>query len=220
MRPPMTQIWPHSLPKNHLESAISFPLLIRLLPHLQEDLNSIKVTRKILVSYLLLKHWNHWMLRAWNHLVRILRLSLQKMENPILLLVNCTWSWSSFKISFLKMIWGQLKFWNFWSDMIAFQMQALHIELCWLFLWLLHQRNEAIKVLLALYNDTGKAQRFGYDSTWKWHVGENWLWAHRWRFYFKECPKNKVLQVKIGTIILKISHLYITCYFCLILLDY
>ena len=56
MRPPMTQIWPHSLPKNHLESAISFPLLIRLLPHLQEDLNSIKVTRKILVSYLLLKH--------------------------------------------------------------------------------------------------------------------------------------------------------------------
>ena len=28
----------------------------------------------------------------------------------------------------------------------------------------------AIKVLLAFYDDTRKAQRFGYDSTWEWQL--------------------------------------------------
>jgi hypothetical protein len=39
-------------------------LLIKLFPLLLEDLNSIKVTRKYLVSYLLLMHCVHWIIRA------------------------------------------------------------------------------------------------------------------------------------------------------------
>ena len=72
-----------------------------------------------------------------------LRQPLQEMK---ILIVNCMWSWGSFEISILKiLIWAQLKFWKFWSDMIAFHMQLLHIELCWLFMWLLHRQNETFQ---------------------------------------------------------------------------
>ena len=39
-------------------------------------------------------------------------------------------------------------------------------------------------------------------------------------FISKNAQRIKFFKWRIGTIILKISHLYITCYFCLILLDY
>ena len=39
-------------------------LLIKQFPHLQQDLNNTRVTNKILVSYLPLKHYSHWMTRV------------------------------------------------------------------------------------------------------------------------------------------------------------
>jgi hypothetical protein len=39
-----------------------YSLLIKLFPCLQRDLNNIKITRKMLVSYLHLKHYNHWIM--------------------------------------------------------------------------------------------------------------------------------------------------------------
>ena len=53
-----------NLQRNHLESTIFYLLLIKLFLHLQRDLNSIKVTKRILVSYLLLTNYNHLIIRA------------------------------------------------------------------------------------------------------------------------------------------------------------
>ena len=39
-------------------------LLIKQFPQLQEDLNNTRVTNKILISYLPLKHYSHWMTRV------------------------------------------------------------------------------------------------------------------------------------------------------------
>jgi len=53
-----------NLQRNQLESTIFYLLLIKLFLHLQRDLNSIKVTKRILVSYLLLTNYSHWIIRA------------------------------------------------------------------------------------------------------------------------------------------------------------
>jgi len=61
MRTQMKQMQlPLSLQRNHLESTIFYPLLIKLFPPLQQDLNNIRGIRKILASYLLLTHCSHW----------------------------------------------------------------------------------------------------------------------------------------------------------------
>ena len=49
-----------NLQRNHLESTIFYPLLIKLFPPLQQDLNNIRGIRKFLASYLLLTHCSHW----------------------------------------------------------------------------------------------------------------------------------------------------------------
>jgi hypothetical protein len=64
MRIRMTQMLPQKLQRNYLDSTILYQLLIKLFPFLLEDLNSIKVTRKYLVCYLLLMHCVHWIIRA------------------------------------------------------------------------------------------------------------------------------------------------------------
>jgi hypothetical protein len=51
-------------PEIFLEPPISYLLLIKLLPHLQEDLNNTKNTKRILVSYLLPTHCSHWIVIA------------------------------------------------------------------------------------------------------------------------------------------------------------
>ena len=53
-----------NLQRNQLESTIFYLLLIKLFLHLQRDLNSIKVTKRILVSYLLLTNYSHLIIRA------------------------------------------------------------------------------------------------------------------------------------------------------------
>ena len=53
-----------NLQRNQLESTIFYLLLIKLFLHLQRDLNSIKVTKRILVSYLLLMNYSHWIIRV------------------------------------------------------------------------------------------------------------------------------------------------------------
>jgi len=64
MRTVMTQMLQLNLQRNYLESTIFYLLLIKLFLHLQRDLSSFKVTKRILVSYLLLTNYSHWIIRA------------------------------------------------------------------------------------------------------------------------------------------------------------
>ena len=64
MRAQMKQVIDHSLRRTHFESTILYLLLIKLFHLLQQDLNNIKVIKKILVFYLLLTYYNHWIMIA------------------------------------------------------------------------------------------------------------------------------------------------------------
>ena len=64
MRTVMTQILQLNLQRNYLESTIFYLLLIKLFLHLQRDLSTIKVTKRILASYLLLMNYSHWIIRV------------------------------------------------------------------------------------------------------------------------------------------------------------
>jgi hypothetical protein len=63
MRIQMTQMLEHYLQKKYLESTILYLLLIKQFHHLQGGLNNTRASRIFLDSYLLRKHYSHWITR-------------------------------------------------------------------------------------------------------------------------------------------------------------